>query len=436
MFRHATTLVCVSLLTIFTLTAGCNDAGVSGSNEADNNRLPLLSVGETPARPVTNFNSSEPTEAEPTPVDAPHEAGPTPAAAPDAEITPAEAELAQALQLWQKSEAEGVAPAARRNHLNELVERTSRAIALTRGHVEEADVLNLSAVTRANARVQLALMDDADFNDDANTQADLLANDADELFRYDATSMAATETAYRLVELARELAERHSHEDNPEWANRYSRQARLFAQRFPLEGHRASLGLMSAAENCEQAGAFDEARQCYTVLTTSYDDSLPAIQAERALRRMNLEGPLVGFAGETLDGGQIDVADLQGDTVLIVFWKSDSQEFIDQFDELVMWKQLYGDNLQIVGVNLDAEETAVRDFVETRGFPGQVIFFSDPLLRGDGNPLAMYYAVNVVPSYWLIDADGAVTSTSCDFDDLNAVFITAGLGQPFGTAPR
>jgi peroxiredoxin len=231
--------------------------------------------------------------------------------------------------------------------------------------------------------------------------------------------MAATETAYRVVELARELAERHADTEHADWAQSYAIQARLFAQRFPQDSHRAPLTLAIAGEMCERAALVDEARQCYTVLTTTFGDSLASIEGERALRRMNLVGqPIVDFAGETIDGAWLDVAEVEGHTV-IVFFKSDSPEFLPQLDELQNWQ-----HVRIVGVSLDSDEAAVREFVESQKFPGTVLFPSDPQLRGESHPLATHYSVRSVPSYWLIDADGRVAGTSVDFEELRAIMVS------------
>ncbi len=410
---------------------GCNDAGSSPERtDADGGRqgsLPLMSVGEVSNRPVTDFTSSEPTLAEPTdavpPQGEPGNPGPTPAAG-NAEhvMTRAEADLAQALKLWDTCQDASTDEAVRRDNLNQVIDRAARAMALTRGQAEQADVFNMAAVTRANARVQLTLIADTTaINEDAEateiTEADILAQEADELFRYDATSMAATETAYRVVELARELAERHADEADSVWTQSYARQSRLFGQRFPQEGHRAPISLAMAGEMCERTGLMDEACQCYTMLTTTFADSLASIEAERALNRINLDGPLVDFAGETLDGDWLDLAELEGHAV-IVFFKSGSPEFLAQLEELKGWK-----HVQIVGVNLDTDEAIVRDFVESQGFPGTVLFPSDPQLRGENHPLATHYAVRSVPSYWLIDLDGRVAGTSVDFEDLRVLML-------------
>lgn len=392
-------------------SVGCNDAGqsteIADSTENRNGSLPLMSVGEVSTQRQTDFTAGEPTLAEPTEAAAPQEAQPA--------MSQAEVDLARALQLWDTCQSETIADDERYTQLQQIIERTTRAMSLSRGQAGQSGVFNMAAVTLANARMQLALTADAG----DTTQSNLLSQEADELFRIDPTSMAATETAYRVVELAQAMAQRHRHDENTQWIVGYARQARLFGQRFPQESQRVPMNLVTSARMCEQAGLSDEARQCYSIVTANFDDSLLAVQAERALRRIDLVGqPIVGFAGETLAGSTLDVADLKGRTVVIVFWNSESPEFLQQYEHISLWKELYGDNLQIVGVNLETDEARVRDFVETHSFPGENIFFSDPLLRGETHPLAVQFAVGDAPSYWLISADGIVRGAPIRFDDL------------------
>ncbi len=423
MQRFDSSRFCLPFLSLTLLVAvGCNDAGqsteIADSTGTRSGSLPLLSVGEVPAQPVTDFTAGEPTLAEPTEAapaqGEPGNPGPQPVDAPA--MTQAEVDLARALQLWAACQSESMEETVRHDNLMQIVDRTSNAMTRTRGNANQIDVFNMAAVTLANARMQLALADDTE----DNTHANMLSQSADELFRTDPTSMGATETAYRVVELSREMAERHLDQQDTQWSVGYARQSRLFAQRFPQESQRVPISLIAAGEMCEHVGLMDEARQCYSLLKNSFPDSLLSTQADRMLRRLDLVGqPIIGFAGETLAGNTLDVADLKGHTVVIVFWSSDNEEFQRQHEQIQIWKEMHGDNLQIVGVNLDTDETAVRDFVETRGFPGENIFYNDSMWQGESHPLVVQFAVNEVPSYWLISAEGIVMGAPIGFDDLN-----------------
>jgi peroxiredoxin len=191
------------------------------------------------------------------------------------------------------------------------------------------------------------------------------------------------------------------HELDPLWRIAFARQARLFAERFPQESSRAAVGLASAGRHCDTHGDADEARLCFEVLSSRFPDSPFAEQCAGAHRRLELVGqPLKEFGGQTLDGGLLDLNAYAGKPLLIIFWSSTAPQFEEHLTTLT--QALGGPGakaVQVVGVNLDTEEQAVKDFLQQHQFHCPHVFYADPSLRGDKNLVADYYGVTTVPSY-------------------------------------
>jgi thiol-disulfide isomerase/thioredoxin len=128
-----------------------------------------------------------------------------------------------------------------------------------------------------------------------------------------------------------------------------------------------------------------------------------------------LPGRPLELAGQTLDGGFLDIKDYKGKVVLVTFWATDRKECRDTLPQL---KQL-GDRyrkfgFEIVGVNLDSEEPAVDEFLTESKIGWPQIFYANRGKRRWDNPIVKYYAVRGVPTLWLVDANGRVVETDAD----------------------
>jgi hypothetical protein len=268
-----------------------------------------------------------------------------------------------------------------------------------------------------DARMQLALLGDAE-------QAQLLSDDANSLYDRDKSSFAAIDSGFKVVELAEAMAARHGPE-NREWVKAYANQARLFADRFPQEQGRVAVSLIAAGRKCEQFGLHDDARQCYFLVERLYTDSPFTQQIAGILRRLRLVGQPLELAGSTIDGGFLSADQFAGKPMLVAFWASNSETFRRDIPVL---KQLTGrfgeDRLTVIGVNMDQDEYAVDAFLEQTGIGWRQIFFSDAEKRGGKNPVARFYGVHAVPTYWIVDARGVVVAAPVPAAELESRIAT------------
>ena len=147
-----------------------------------------------------------------------------------------------------------------------------------------------------------------------------------------------------------------------------------------------------------------EAKRCYRVLVDSFGDTERGQEAAAVLRRLNLPGQrLSQFAGPTLSGEFLTAEDLKGRVTLIYFWSMENDEFVEVL--LPLLKQVSdvsGDQLQLVGVSLDHDESLVRSFVTSRRVPGRQVYFPDPNQRSWESPLIKFWGISRIPSVWLV----------------------------------
>jgi peroxiredoxin len=297
----------------------------------------------------------------------------------------------------------------RQRNLAQIVSHAGQIIAATHADAAKESLFYHAVHYVSAAHVELALLGEAD-------SARQLTEISEAIFAEKPKSPAAVEAAARLLELAQRMGERHG-AANKDWVRAHATQARLFAQRFPLETSRCVTALLDAGRACEQVGLDGDARNCYLQLSSQFGDTPFADAVAAVVRRMNLVGSMLtaeSFGGPTIDGGFITIDQFRGKHVLVVFWSGDSPTFANDFPRLQQLQQAHPDDLVIVGVNLDLNEATVDQFLESHPLKWRQIFDPDNSRRGTLNPVASYYGVTTVPLYWLIDKQGKVLAAPVD----------------------
>jgi len=292
-----------------------------------------------------------------------------------------------------------------------IIELAQQVVGKTHDQEEQESLFNNAVHYMSDARLQLALAGDTE-------QAGLMSEDADALFQRDATSFAAVESAYKIVQLTQSQAQRSAASD-PKWAVAFAKQSRLFAERFPLETGRVGVNLMAAGRMCDNLGLTEESMKCLSLVEERLADTPFADQVAPILRRQRLTGqPLSEFGGSTHDGGYITIEQYRGKAVLIAFWASNSAHFKRDLPTIEQALSTHGDKAVAIGVNLDKNEFAVDQFLEETENGWKHIFYSDVEKRGARNLVAQYYGVFKVPTYWLITPDGTVHSVNVNIATL------------------
>ena len=299
----------------------------------------------------------------------------------------------------------------RKEKNEKIVKLSQQAIAQTHKVPEKERVFNFAVHNLMEARTQLALAGDGD-------QIDLLNDDAAALFKRDPKSAAAAEAAYAQVNLAYGLA-KGAPADDAKWLIEFATQGRYFAENFPTEERRSLPLLFAAGRSCELPGLTKEALACYVMISKRFPSSPFAASVTPIIRRLKLVGKPPKVVGPTVDGDEVNVDDMLGKVVLVVFWSSQAEPFQEMLPLLKpVLRASSRRGLQVVGVNLDQEPALMQQFVGKHKISWPQIFFPEPEQRGWNNPIASRYGIMDLPALWLIDQNGNVVSTTVKVDKL------------------
>lgn len=308
--------------------------------------------------------------------------------------------------------------AARRERNERVVEMATNVLRMTMEDEARKPQFHQAIGQLLEARFQLALLG-------GEAEIDQLYIDVQALNDRDPKSVAAAEGVYTIAKFAHTQAGLHG-KAKPVWFETLSRWAREFADRFPEQQQRAVSLLFGAARSCElHANATDdgelssrlmtECKLCYTALAEKFGKTEQGQNATASLRRLSLVGQqLSQFSGPTADGGFVSADEFPGKPTLIYFWESDSTEFSEGLLPVLekIRTQWPADQLRMVGVALDEDESTLNSFMEKHNVPGQQIFFPNAQQRSWDSPLIRFWGVARAPSIWLIDGKGKVVSTT------------------------
>ncbi|NQV22778.1 MAG: redoxin domain-containing protein [Rhodopirellula sp.] len=173
--------------------------------------------------------------------------------------------------------------------------------------------------------------------------------------------------------------------------------------------------ILQLALNAEFAANAQDARQWYGLLVSKHSQSPQAVRAAGALRRMDMKGQSLSLSGPDPTGRQINVANLKGRVVAVVFWATWSTQFVADVPVLRALYEQYSDRgFDIVGVNLDQQPSDVADFAKQSRITWPNIFQPGGL----DAPLAQHYGLVSVPTIFLVDRDGRVISNGLTINDL------------------
>jgi peroxiredoxin len=299
----------------------------------------------------------------------------------------------------------------RKEKNEKIVKLSQQAISLTHKDAEKERVFNLAVHNLMEARMQLALAGDA-------AQVELLNEDAVALFKRDPKSAAAAEAAHAQVNLAYGLA-KGAPADDAKLLIEFATAARYFAENFPGEERRSLPLLFAAGRSCELPGLNKEALGCYVMILKRFPNSPFAARVTPIVRRMKLAGKPPKIVGPTVDGDQVNIDDMLGKVVLVVFWSSQAEPFQEMVPRLMpVLRASSRKGLQVVGVNLDQEPALMQQFVVKHKISWPQIFFPEPEKRGWNNPIASRYGITDLPALWLVDQNGNVVSTTVKVDKL------------------
>jgi thiol-disulfide isomerase/thioredoxin len=124
-----------------------------------------------------------------------------------------------------------------------------------------------------------------------------------------------------------------------------------------------------------------------------------ANKARGAVRRLELDSKELELAGTTLTGSSFDVKSMKSKVVLVYFWASWNQQCAGDFVKLKSLLTTYGPKgLEVVGISLDDNQQAARDFVQRNSAPGTELYEQG----GMSSKLGEQYGIMVLPTMFLV----------------------------------
>lgn len=153
----------------------------------------------------------------------------------------------------------------------------------------------------------------------------------------------------------------------------------------------------------------------FPLISAQAADITPVNQAELApMRDLNLPA---------LKGGELSLAELQGQVVLVDFWASWCGPCRESFPWMNTIQERYKDDgLVVLGINLDQDAAAAESFLKT--VPANFTLARDP-----GARLPEAFGLIGMPSSYLLDRQGRIRATHTGFHASRADDYEASIQQ-------
>lgn len=141
------------------------------------------------------------------------------------------------------------------------------------------------------------------------------------------------------------------------------------------------------------------------------------LERKKAAERLATGAPAPPVSLPDTSGTQIPLSSLQGKWVLLYFWAGWNAQ--SRQDHIVM-KQIYARfktrNLEVYGVSLDEHPVVWKGAIRLDGLPWTEV--SD--LLGFASPVAsLYFLVDKLPAYFLLDPEGQITARSERIEEIH-----------------
>ncbi len=133
-------------------------------------------------------------------------------------------------------------------------------------------------------------------------------------------------------------------------------------------------------------------------------DTLGDLIGKAGLEPLKSDTKIIDFKLDDLQGDSVRLSSFGGRVVLLNFWATWCEPCRDEMPSLESLYNLYKDKgLVVVGVDLDESAASVQSFVSQHGI-------TFPILLDRSGSVGLRYGARGIPTSYLIDKDGDVTS--------------------------
>jgi thiol-disulfide isomerase/thioredoxin len=111
------------------------------------------------------------------------------------------------------------------------------------------------------------------------------------------------------------------------------------------------------------------------------------------------------FNEKDLDGKPLAIANFKGKIVLVDFWATWCGPCVAELPNVLKtYEKYHPKGFEILGISLDKDETALKNFLKTKGMTWPQYFDG----KGWQNKLAQQYGVDSIPATYLLDGEGKI----------------------------
>ena len=184
------------------------------------------------------------------------------------------------------------------------------------------------------------------------------------------------------------------------------KQLKEFTEKHPTDNNVPD-AIMQLAMADEFDGQQAQAEKWYQRISTQFGESQYAAKAKGAIRRLNSIGKSMTLGGKTIEGKNLDIADMKGKIVLVHYWADWCEICKTEFPQLEKIKKEYPD-LQLVGVNCDNDLATARKACQKVEVDWPQFYSEGGYNRG----FAADMGIVSLPSMILLGKNGRILSTT------------------------
>lgn len=156
------------------------------------------------------------------------------------------------------------------------------------------------------------------------------------------------------------------------------------------------------------------------------DNMLASLQQQEEAKKVQsalVEGSkFPEFAEKDTAGKPLSIASFKGKVLLIDFWATWCGPCVAELPNvLAAYEKHHKKGFEIIGISLDQDEAALKNFTKTKKMPWQQFFDG----KGWENTLAVKYGIKSIPATYLIDGGGKIIGKNLRGDDLSKAVAEA-----------
>jgi thiol-disulfide isomerase/thioredoxin len=170
----------------------------------------------------------------------------------------------------------------------------------------------------------------------------------------------------------------------------------------------------------EVTGHYDAAGKLYAAMKDAFqqadDPQVVAAAldtAERGATRLGWIGKPADFSGTQFDGQPFEFSQFKGKVVLLDFWATWCGICVAEMPNVQENFEKYRDKgFEVVGISLDENKDELESFLASKKLPWPTLWSAEAASEGTEDPLAKKFGVRGLPATFLIDQKGKVVAVS------------------------